>query len=83
LDRQPVKVTIFNQTFTLISQGDPAELLGVAREVDQLMHTVAEKSGSSDVNRVAILACLHLADRLRAFETQETRLTALLEEVLK
>ncbi len=90
MDRQPVKVTIFNQTFTLVSQGDPSELLGVAREVDQLMHTIAEKAGSADVNRVAILTCLHLADRLRAVESFETKLTsraehfsALLEQVLQ
>lgn len=90
MDRQPVKVTIFNQTFTLVSQGDPGELLGVAREVDQLMHTIAEKAGSSDVNRVAILTCLHLADRLRTVESLETRLnnkaaqfSALLEQVLQ
>jgi len=90
LDRQPVKVTIFNQTFTLISQGDPGELLGVAREVDQLMHTIAEKAGSADVNRVAILTCLHLADRLRSVESLESKLTdraahfsALLEQVLQ
>ena len=90
MDRQPVKVTIFNQTFTLVSQGDPAELLSVAREVDQLMHTIAEKAGSADANRVAILTCLHLADRLRSIETLESRLTsraehfsALLEQVLQ
>jgi cell division protein ZapA len=90
MDRQPVKVTIFNQTFTLVSQGDPAELVGVAREVDELMHSIAEKTGSTDVNRVAILTCMHLADRLRSIESLETRLTdraahfsALLEQVLQ
>jgi cell division protein ZapA len=66
--RQPVKVTIYNQTYTLVSQGDPSEMIQVAREVDQVLHTIAEKTGSVDPSRVAVLACLHLADRLRALE---------------
>ncbi len=66
--RKPVKVTIFNQTYTLAAQSDPDEVLGVAREVDDLMHSIAERSGSSDASRVAVLACLHMADRLRVLE---------------
>jgi cell division protein ZapA len=66
--RQPVKVTIYNQTYTLVSQGDPSEIIQVARDVDQVLHTIAEKTGSADPSRVAVLACLHLADRLRALE---------------
>jgi cell division protein ZapA len=87
--REPIKVTIFNHPYTLISQGDSSELVQVAHEVDDLMHSIAEKSGSADPSRVAVLACLHLADRLRRLETINNDVThraehfsALLEQVL-
>lgn len=88
--RQPVKVTIFHQTYTLISQGDPREVIEVAREVDELMHSIAEKAGSGDASRVAVLACLHLADRLRGleamkdqFNNQAEKFSVLLEQVFQ
>ena len=88
--RKPIKVTIFNQTYTLSAQGDPAEVIGVAREVDDLMHSIAERSGSSDASRVAVLACLHMADRMRALEAitdqvnhRAIEFSELLEQVLQ
>jgi cell division protein ZapA len=88
--RQPVKVTIFHQTYTLLSQGDPGELVQVAREVDELMHSIADKAGSSDASRVAVLACLHLADRMRTLQAMTDQVShraeefsALLEQVLE
>ena len=78
--RQPVKVTIFHQNYTLVSQGDPSEMLQVAREVDELMHSIAERAGSSDASRVAVLACLHLADRMRALEALKDRVNHRAEE---
>lgn len=88
--RKPIKVTIFNQTYTLTSQGDPSEVLAVAREVDDLMHSIAERAGSSDGSRVAVLACLHMADRMRALEAitsqvnhRAVEFSELLEQVLQ
>ena len=88
--RQPVKVTIFHQNYTLVSQGDPSEMIQVAREVDELMHSIAERAGSSDASRVAVLACLHLADRMRALEALKDQVnhraeefSVLLEKVLR
>jgi len=78
--RQPVKVTIYNQTYSLVSQGEPADIIAVAREVDQLMHSIGEKIGSSDPSRVAVLACMHLADRLRALEDMKQKLNHRAEE---
>lgn len=87
--RQPVKVTIFHQSYTLLSQGDPAELIQVASEVDHLMHSIAEKTGSNDASRIAVLACLHLADRMRTLQAMKEQVShraeefsALLEQVL-
>lgn len=78
--RQPVKVTIFHQTYTLSSQGDASELTQVAREVDELMHSIADRAGSNDATRVAVLACLHLADRMRALEALQDEVNHRAEE---
>ncbi len=66
MDRQPVRVTIYHQSFSLMAQGDPAELERAAQTVDSLMQSIAAKSPSADTARIAVLACLHLADKLHA-----------------
>jgi cell division protein ZapA len=93
-DRQTVQVTIFHQTYTLRAAGGAREVQELADSVDQLMNTIADRSSSGDPLRVAVLACLHLADRLRTLEsdlnalkhrvdqkTEQFRL--LLDEVIK
>jgi len=62
-DKQPVRLTIYNQTFTLRVPGDPEELLRAANEVDELVTSIA-RSGNMDATRAAILACLHLQDKV-------------------
>lgn len=69
MDRKPVRVTIYNQTFSLIAQGDPADLQRAANTVDSLMHSIAAKSPSADTARIAVLACLHLADKLHSINS--------------
>jgi len=38
--------------------------------VDELMSSIARRAGNLDATRTAVLACLHLADRLRAAERE-------------
>ena len=66
--KQPVRVTILNQSFTLLAKGDPQEVQELAQSVDDLMSSVAAKVPNADTTRVAVLACLHLADRLHSLE---------------
>ena len=40
----------------------------VARGVDELLHSIAERAPSADPTRIAVLGCLHLADQLRSLE---------------
>ena len=68
-EKQPVRLSIFNQTFTLRVAGDPEQILRAANEVDELMSTIA-RSGNVDSFRVAILACLHLQDRIFQLESE-------------
>jgi cell division protein ZapA len=76
--KQPIRVNIFNQVYTVVTSGDPNDTLAVAHEVDELMSTIARRAGNLDSTRAAVLACLHLADRLRVIEKQ---LAALRESV--
>ena len=71
--KQPVRVHIFNQAYTLLAEGDPTEVQRAAEEIDNLMVSIAQRTNSADSTRVAVLACLHLADKLHAAE-QESRL---------
>jgi cell division protein ZapA len=68
--KRAVRVTIFNQTYTVSAASDPRETEALAAEVDELMSSIARRAGNLDTTRTAVLACLHLADRLRAVERQ-------------
>lgn len=68
--RKAVHVTIFNQPYTLAVSGEAGEVEALAHSVDQLMTDIALKAGNVEGSRVAVLACLHLADRLRGLEQE-------------
>jgi cell division protein ZapA len=68
--KQVVRVTIFNQTYSLSTSGDAEETVALAHEIDELMSSIARRAGNLDSARTAVLACLHLADRLRTAERQ-------------
>ena len=67
-DKRTVRVTILGQPYTLLAQGDPKEVELLAQSVDVLMHSIADRSPNADSGRVAVLACLHLADKLNGLE---------------
>lgn len=67
-DKKVVRVTIFQQPYALRTSGDPAETEALAQVVDTLMHRIAARASGADPARVAVLACLHLADQLRQLE---------------
>lgn len=76
--RKPVRLSICNHTFSLVTSEDPEELQALAHSVDELISGIASKSGNVELTRVAILACMHLADQLR---TSERELAALRQRV--
>jgi len=67
-EKRAVRVTILNQPYTLLAGEDPGEVEELAHGVDELLHSIAAKAPSADTTRVAVLACLHLADRLHSLE---------------
>lgn len=83
-DKKQVRVSILNQSFTLITSGDPQEMVDLASQVDDLMNSIARRSPNLDSTRVAVFACLHLADQLRsqkhALDNRVREVTALLDQ---
>src|ERR1700684_1364748 len=90
---EPVRVTIFNQTYSLVASEEPGRIEHLAERVDDLMSAIAVRAGNVDATRAAVLACLHLADELESLERrlaslqdnvdhQARKLTVLLDEAM-
>jgi cell division protein ZapA len=65
-----VRISILNQTYTVTTSGDPRATELLAQDIDELMSSIARRAGNLDSTRTAVLACLHLADRLRTAEEE-------------
>jgi len=73
-EKQPVRVTILSRSYTLRTSGDPKEVEAVAASVDALMLNIASRFPNADSTHIAVLACMHLADKLRALERDLSQL---------
>jgi cell division protein ZapA len=67
-EKQSVRVTILSRPYTLLAAGDPREVEEVAASVNDLMLSIAARVPNADSTRIAVLACLHMADKLRSLE---------------
>lgn len=66
-----IRVTIFNQTYSLVASGEePGRVEQLAQRVDDLMNSIASKAGNIDSTRIAVLACMHLADQLQTAQDE-------------
>lgn len=68
--KKNVRVNIFNQIYTVSASGRPEDTEELAHQIDELMTSIARRAGNLDSTRTAVLACLHLADRLRTAEVE-------------
>lgn len=89
-EKTTVRVTIFQQPYTLRASGEPGETEALAQAVDSIMNQIATRTSGADPSRIAVLACLHLADRIRHLEREiehrqerASKLEARLEEALR
>ncbi len=71
-ERKQVKVTIYNQQYSMSTESDTSEVEELAAVVDELIRSIAARAGTSDLGRIAVLACLHMADQLRTAERELT-----------
>jgi cell division protein ZapA len=81
-EKKTVRVNIFNQSYSLVTTGKESEVEELAHRVDELMNSIARGS-NTDASRIAVLACMHLADELRTAESKHRSLSRLLEESLE
>src|SRR5260370_39018881 len=71
---EAVRVTIFNQSYSLLASEDAGRVEERDTKIDDVMHSIASKGGNIDTTRIAVLACLHLADQLQIVEDDMARL---------
>ena len=69
-EKKVVRVIIFGQSYTLRVSGAAGETEALAVAVDQIMSQIATRAGTGDPTRIAVLAALHLADRVRQLERE-------------
>jgi cell division protein ZapA len=67
-EKKPVRVTILSRPYVVRTADDPRQVEALASSVNDLMLSIAARSPSADSTHIAVLACLHLADRLRTME---------------
>lgn len=81
MERKTVRVTIYNQPYTLAVSGEPGEIEALAHTIDELMMSIGQRAGNVDSTKVAVLACLQLADQLRGLQQEVERLRELQSRV--
>src|SRR4051794_35494987 len=62
MSEQTIRVEIYNQTYSIRSDGDNEYILELARYVDSKMRDISSGTMTVDSLKVAILAALHIAD---------------------
>lgn len=67
-EKRPVRVNLLGRSYTLLAQGDAREVERLALRVDEMMHEIARRVPNADSTQIAVLTCMHLADRLNDLE---------------
>ena len=65
---QTVRVEIYNQTYSIRSDGDNDYIHTLAEYVDRKMREISSGTFTVDSLKVAILAALHIADELHQLQ---------------
>jgi cell division protein ZapA len=65
---QKIKVTIFGETYTLVTDESEEFVRATAAAVDILMTDMAKRMGNVESRKVAVFAALQLASKKLAFE---------------
>lgn len=73
---QTIRVEIYNQTYSIRSDGDNEYILRLADYVDGKMREISSGTLTVDSLKVAILAALHVADELHQQKHQQQQTDA-------
>ena len=73
---QTIRVEIYNQTYSIRSDGDNEYIMDLAEYVDRKMRDIASGTLTVDSLKVAILAALHIADEFYQLKMQQQQVDA-------
>jgi cell division protein ZapA len=73
---QTIRVEIYNQTYSIRSDGDNEYILRLAEYVDGKMREISSGTLTVDPLKVAILAALHIADEFHQQKHQQQQTDA-------
>jgi cell division protein ZapA len=68
---QSIRVEIYNQTYSIRSDGDNEYIMQLAEYVDSKMREISSGTLTVDSLKVAILAALHIADEYHQLKTSQ------------
>jgi cell division protein ZapA len=71
-----IRVEIYNQTYSIRSDGDNEYILRLAEYVDSKMRAISSGTLTVDSLKVAILAGLHIADELHQLQNEQAQTDA-------
>ena len=70
-NEQTIRVEIYNQTYSIRSDGDNDYILKLAEYVDRKMREISSGTFTVDSLKVAILAALHIADEYHQLQNAQ------------
>ncbi len=73
MPEQTIRVEIYNQTYSIRSDGDNEYILDLAQYVDGKMREISSGTLTVDSLKVAILAALHIADEFYQLKNSQAR----------
>jgi cell division protein ZapA len=71
-----IRVEIYNQTYSIRSDGDNEYIFELAEYVDRKMRDISSGTMTVDSLKVAILAALHIADEFHQLKNQQAQTDA-------
>ena len=72
MSEQTIRVEIYNQTYSIRSDGDNEYIQSLAEYVDSKMREISSGTMTVDSLKVAILAALHIADEFYQLKLSQT-----------
>lgn len=76
MPEQTIRVEIYNQTYSIRSDGDNEYILDLAQYVDGKMREISSGTLTVDSLKVAILAALHIADEFYQLKNSQAQMDA-------
>ncbi len=78
-----VDVEIFGKVYTIRGDKDPDYVRRVAEFVDRKMREISEVTDTVSTARIAILACLNIADELLTLSQESEELKSLMRDLTR